>query len=146
VPPHRISRTWRPIASLSSEFGYRVGYRAGPRVVPIPYENYHPAEGRVNIGLSPKLVRAPVACLPPAARLFWLPPLHYRFGIRSHETLTKIRAADAIAPPTAPIGAAAAPLTASGNRCAQNWLSGFLATATNRCRNRCELVSGRTDE
>jgi hypothetical protein len=39
---------------------------------------------------------------------------------------TKIRAAGAIAPPNAPIGAAAAPLTASGNRCAQNWLPGFL--------------------
>jgi len=61
----------------------------------------------------------------------------------SYQTLTKIRAADAITPPTAPIGAAAAPLTASGNGCAQNWLSGFLATATNRCRNRFELVSNR---
>jgi hypothetical protein len=43
-----------------------------------------------------------------------------------NQKLTKIRAADAIAPPTAPIGAAAAPLTASGNRCAQNWFSGSL--------------------
>jgi hypothetical protein len=65
--------------SLSADLGYGVGYRAGSRVVPIPTENYRAAGSRVNIGLSPELGRAPVACLPPAARLFG----YHRFTIVS---------------------------------------------------------------
>lgn len=55
---------------LQSGFGYGVGYRAGSGVVPIPTKNYRAERSRVNSALSRELVRAPVACLPPAARLF----------------------------------------------------------------------------
>jgi len=141
MPPPRISDNSNPIAGpYRALLGMGQGIGDGLESSPYPPKTTARPEGRVNIRLSPELVRAPVACLPSAARLFGYCHFTIVSGWLSQETPTKIRAADAIAPPTAPISAAAAPLTASGNRCAQNWLSGFLATATSRCRNTCELV------
>jgi len=65
--PH--ARPTQPIGRSIERSGCGAGYRVGSRVVPIPTKNYRAARSRVNIALSRELVRAPVACLPPAARL-----------------------------------------------------------------------------
>ena len=81
---------------------------------------------RGNIGLSPELGRALVACLPPAARIFLLSPLHYRFGV----AVLADRLPKSGQPALTPCGLAyrrgRAPLTAPGNECARNWLMGSL--------------------
>jgi len=65
-----------------------------------------------------ELGRAPVASLPPAARIFGDCHSTIVSGCPSQETSTKIRAAGGITPPPGK-RPAAAPLTAPGNGCAR---------------------------
>lgn len=107
--------------------GYGAGYREGSRVVPIPNRNYRAAERpRKQWAIA---INWGAHLLPAYRRLPGFSAIATSLSFRecsSYQTPTKIRAACAIAPPTAPRGAAAAPLTASGNRCAHNWLPGSL--------------------
>jgi hypothetical protein len=138
----RISANSEPYRlRQSGAFGYGVGYREGSRVVPIPTTNYRTAERprehwAIALNSCAHLLPAFTAGCP----AFWLSPLHYRFGMivlpDAHQNPGSRRYRPAHRSDRRGSGSA----DRFGQQVRAKLASGFLATATIRCRNNCELV------